>query len=108
MTQQEIFSKNLKTYLHLRNKKQADLCKYLKVSSATVSDWCNEKKMPKMERIGEIADWLNIQITDLFKNDMPDKSKITIYADDELKDLISSYNKANPELRKAALAVLKS
>ena len=38
-----IFSKNLLHFLEINQKSQADLCKYIGVSSATVSDWCNGK-----------------------------------------------------------------
>ena len=108
MTQQEIFSRNLKIYMDMRQKKQADLCKHLQVSSATVSDWCNGKKMPKTERIADIASWLNILVTDLFDESLENQFKLTITADEELKDFIDLYNSATPGLRKAALAVLKS
>lgn len=112
MTQLEIFSKNLCYYLHARQKKQADLCKYMDVSSATVSDWCNAKKMPQTKRIGDIANWLNIQVTDLFDDTLPDESKLTITADDELMNFIELLKNASPEQKRMiyrlADTVLKS
>lgn len=42
-----IFSKKLVYWLERRGKTQADLYKMLGVSSATVSDWCNNKKCQK-------------------------------------------------------------
>ena len=107
MNQLDIFSKNLNYYMNIRGKKQIDLCKYLKVSSATVSDWCNAKKMPKTERIGDIAKWLYIEVTDLFNENKPNENKLTIMTDSELAEIINSYRSASPELRQAALAVLK-
>ena len=108
MTQLEIFSKNLRDYLVLRKKTQADLSKYLSVSSATVSNWCSGIKMPRTTRIADIARWLNIEVTDLFDEAGVNENKLTVIADNELADFIDSYKLANPELRKAALAVLKS
>lgn len=108
MIQLEIFSKNLRYYLSLREKTQADLSKHLSVSSATVSNWCNGLKMPRTTRIADIARWLNIEVTDLFNEAEENENKLTVIADNELADFIESYKLANPELRKAALAVLKS
>ena len=105
MTQLEIFSRNLKFYLDDRKKKQSDLCRYMKVSSATVSDWCNGKKMPQTKRIGDIAKWLSIQVTDLFNDSLPNEKKLTINVDDELVDLIEKYNKATPEQKKMILGL---
>lgn len=68
-TQKELrktFSKNLVFWLKKRSKTQSDLYKKNHVSSATASDWCNAKKMPRIYNIIEIAEWLNIDISDLF------------------------------------------
>ena len=108
MNQLEIFSKNLQFYMTARNKKQADLSRFLHVSSATVSDWCNGKKMPQTKRIGDIASWLNIQVTDLFDESDQNEEKLTIIADSELARFIEAYRSADPALRNAALAVLIS
>ena len=91
-----------------RHKKQADLCKYLKVSSATVSDWCNAKKMPKTQRIGDIANWLHIEVTDLFDESLPNESKLTITADNELVDFIELLKSATPEQQEMILRLAKT
>ena len=108
MTQLEIFSRNLKIYMEARQKKQSDLCKYMNVSSATVSDWCNGKKMPKTQRIGDIANWLHIEVTDLFNDVEPDEKKLTITADSELSELIELLNNATPEQKKTFLQLAKA
>ncbi len=63
-----IFSKNLIYWLNERNKTQADLYKKMNVSSATASDWCNEKIIPRVDKLVIIADWLNIELSDLLEN----------------------------------------
>lgn len=72
-TLREIFAKKLNYYLSLSGKNQADLCKYMSVSSATASDWCNGNKMPRADKIEKIAHWLNVGIGDL----MEDKPELT-------------------------------
>lgn len=64
----KIFSKNLTFWLNERNKTQADLYKQMKVSSATASDWCNEKIIPRVDKLVAIADWLNIELSDLLED----------------------------------------
>lgn len=71
-----IFSKNLVYWLDRRGKTQADLYKMLGVSSATVSDWCNNKKMPKADKLIIIAKWLMIELSDLLEDKEPTDDKI--------------------------------
>lgn len=108
MNKNTVFSKNLRFYMDARGKKQADLCKYLNVSSATVSDWCNGKKMPQTQRIGDIAAWLNIQVTDLFDESEPNENKVTIVADDDLAHFLELYQNATPQARAFARVLLES
>lgn len=63
----KIFSNNLNYWLNKRGKSQADLYKRMGVSSATVSDWCNAKKIPRTDKLCDIAAWLMIEISDLIE-----------------------------------------
>lgn len=67
-----IFSGNLIYWLRYRGKTQADLYKMAGVSSATASDWCNGKKIPRADKIVDIARWLMIEITDLLTEERKD------------------------------------
>ena len=53
------FSKNLLYWLDRRGKNQADLYKKMNVSSATA------KKIPRTDKLVEIANWLMIELSDL-------------------------------------------
>lgn len=70
-----IFSKKLNYWLERRGKTQADLYKRLNVSSATASDWCNSKKMPKADKLVLIAKWLMIELSDLLEDKEPANDK---------------------------------
>lgn len=59
------FTKALKYYMSLNEKKQQDLIHDLKLSSATVSQWVNGKAFPRMDRIEMLAQYFNISTTDL-------------------------------------------
>ena len=67
----DLFAYNLKRWLTKRDKTQADLRRALGVSSATASDWCNGVKMPRSDKIGAIACWLDIETDDLLTSKEP-------------------------------------
>ena len=67
----EIFVKNLRYFMEKKKISQADICRELKVSSATVSDWCNGKKHPRPDAIGRLADLLGIRFSMLTTEDGP-------------------------------------
>lgn len=61
----KIFSSNLNYWLDRRGKTQADLYKKTGTTSATASDWCNAKKIPRTDKLIEIVAWLGIELSDL-------------------------------------------
>lgn len=63
----EVFSDNLDQLLAKQEKTQADLARYMKVSTATASDWCNAHKMPRVDKIKAIANWLHVSMGDLLE-----------------------------------------
>jgi repressor LexA len=62
-----IIASNLNKYLSSRNITQMDLADYMKVSQTTVSNWCNGIKMPRMNKIDKICEYLNIKRSDLME-----------------------------------------
>ena len=59
------FAGKLKQALLLNKKTQADVACYMHVSSATVSDWCNGKKVPRIDKLQVLCAWLNIDMSDI-------------------------------------------
>lgn len=64
----EIFSRNLKKYMELNNKTQADIINDLGLSSSTVSNWCTGQKLPRMNKIEMLANYFGINKSDLIEN----------------------------------------
>ena len=90
----EIFSSNLNKWLNIRGKSQADLYRKMHVSSATASDWCNKKKMPRADKLVEISQWLMIELSDLLedKKNEPTETDLLLYRlkdDEAFMELIS-------------------
>ena len=67
MTNKNIFAKNLKHYMWLKNINQRDLAVALNVSDASVSHWLNGARMPRMEKLQSISLFLGITLHDLLE-----------------------------------------
>lgn len=99
--QRELFAKNLQHFLDSKNKTRVDLAQELGVSSATTSDWLNAKKLPRINKIKHISQWLGISISSLLENNPS-------YSEDDFRQwmhekygtLFDMYDKASPEERK--------
>lgn len=63
-----IFTKQLKYYMDLNGKTQTDLMNDLGLSSSTVSSWCTGTKLPRMGKIQMLADYFNINKSDLIED----------------------------------------
>ena len=103
-TLRAIFAKNLKHYMEQAKRTQTDLCKYMKVSSATVSDWCNGRKMPRADKIQAIAKWLGVNIGDLMQentgyyiNEETARVAQDIFENKELRALFDVQRDMEPE-----------
>ena len=98
------FYKNLRKYMSAEGKTQADLCRYMKISGATASDWYNGVKIPRIDKLQAIADWLGIELSDLL-SDKP-KPDDGYYVDDYVRDL-ARFLHHSPEYRVAFDATRK-
>lgn len=98
------FSKALNYYLSLKGKTQQDLINDLGYSSSTVSQWCNGKNIPRMDRINAIATYLGIDKADLLK-DPEVFSKETFTADPQLVSELLERKPALYDLFKLAITL---
>jgi transcriptional regulator with XRE-family HTH domain len=98
------FAKSLNYYLSLRGKSQQDIINDLGYSSSTVSQWCNGKNMPRMDRMKAIATYLGIDRTDLLK-DPEVFSKENFTADSDLIAELLDRKPALYELFKYAITL---
>lgn len=65
MEHKEVFSKNLQKYMALNGKSRKEVCQALGYSYFTFSDWVNGKKMPRMDKVEQLANYFGIKISDL-------------------------------------------
>ena len=88
--QQRIFSENLQRLLAEKDMTQYRLAEYLGLSKGAISKWCSGNGMPRMSKIEEIANVLNVDksellddVTDTFikKNAIPlGKNRLPVIA----------------------------
>ena len=62
-TNAERFSHNLKKLLSINDKYQQDLVNDLGFNKATVSTWCNGKKIPRLESMLRLAAYFNVSLS---------------------------------------------
>lgn len=63
----EIFSRNLRYYMEKSNKSRKDLCDDLGFVYTTFCDWYNGLKYPRIDKIEMLANYFNIQKSDLIE-----------------------------------------
>lgn len=94
----KVFSNNLKYYMNKRNKKQNDLINDLGLSSSTVSNWCTGEKLPRMDKVQILADYLHINKSDLLEEKSEAIKKDTYYFDNDIKE-IAQFLYENPDYK---------
>lgn len=75
MDNKNIFARNLKYYMALNNKTRRDLEAGLGVSYYTISDWVNGKKYPRMDKVELLANYFNIQKSDLIEEPITEEKE---------------------------------
>ena len=101
-TARETFVKNLRFFMEERGISQADICRVLEVSSATVSDWCSGKKYPRVDAMQRLADLLGIRFSTLTTEggveDYADQMRLeALHQDPRLGMLFDRSRKMKPE-----------
>ena len=68
MSHRVVFSENLKKYMALSGKSRKDICEALGYSYFTFSDWVTGKKMPRMDKVEQLANYFGILKSDLIED----------------------------------------
>ena len=91
----KVFAKNLSNLLARNKKTQADLVADLRLNKSTVSTWVNGTKMPRMNKIEQLANYFGVEKSDLIE----DKSDTNeqYYNDSSVSEYAQAI-KDNPDL----------
>ena len=63
--QRALFAKNLNARMGAQGRTQADVMRAMNVGRATVSEWCRGTKLPRIEKLAELANWLGVSKAEL-------------------------------------------
>lgn len=85
----EIFSRNLNYYMNKYGITRNDLCEQLDLKYMTLSDWINGKTYPRIDKIELLANYFNINKSDLIE-DKTDTTKPTLTQSEQR--LLNNYN----------------
>lgn len=97
------FAKNLNRYLAVNGLSQADLARYMEVSTATAAKWCNAQSMLRIDKIQSLCNWFVIEKTDLLEE--PKNIAKREYAPNEI-ELIEAYRNADMGIRNSVRILL--
>lgn len=86
-----IFSKNLNRIMYEQGKTQADLVRDLGFDKSTVSTWCNGTRLPRMDKVDQLAQYFRCLRSDLIEDKSP-----SYIMDEEAKDY-AQFLHQNPE-----------
>lgn len=91
------FAQNLKNIMQKRSKTQSDLVKDLSFRQATVSDWLNGKKYPRMDKVEKLANYLGVSINELLMQSVFEPPVPAIQLTDQEKSMIKKYRQLNAD-----------
>ena len=115
--ERNIFARNLQRYMDIANKTQKDISETAGVSQATVSEWLNCRKYPRMDKIQKLADYFGIKKSDLIEdkfkgsteNAIKDALRVNrVQGNEELKECIDIFFDLNEEQQDAILRIIRS
>jgi transcriptional regulator with XRE-family HTH domain len=102
MTDEEqkiIFSKNLRKYIALNQKQQTEVSKDIGVNLTTLNMWCRGKSMPGPGKLGTLARYFGIGVSELINESKADSTdeeyqnavKIISENDERFKKIVIGY-----------------
>lgn len=68
MTYQEIFAQNLKRKMEEQGKTHIDLVRDLGIPSPTVTTWTSGMRMPKLDKMQQLADYFHTTVFELIED----------------------------------------
>ena len=74
----KIFSKNLRRLMYEQNKTQIDLINDLGFNKSAVSTWVNGSRLPRMDKVQQLADYFGCLRSDLIEDKQPDAKLLTL------------------------------
>lgn len=81
----EIFSRNLRRLMSENDIDRNTLCENLNFKYSTVSEWISAKKYPRIDKIEILANYFNVNKSDLIEDKTKVESNIELLSKDEIR-----------------------
>ena len=106
----KLFPRILRSYMNRDRLSQKDVAAHVGVSNATVSEWINGKKFPRVDKMQLLSELFGIRMSDLYSPSEPSVPSLRdpgfyVFSDDEMK-LVLAYRAADDRARADALSTL--
>lgn len=82
----KLFSRNLNRFLSANGMTQLELSRRMSVSTATVSEWCTGKKIPRMDKVDKLCEIFGINRSNLIE-DTPNQNIVPISIQELAREL---------------------
>ena len=109
----KIFSRKLIYYMNLRNKTQSDIINDLNINKSAISSWVNGTRLPRMNKIELLANYLHVNISDLIQDNVEDSNYFEFISEDDamfplldIGDIALIYKQSNIENGATHLIIL--
>lgn len=103
----KLIARNLKYYMALNGKTQADLSRDLGISKTSISSWMNGHRIPKVSTIDLFCSYFKIRRSDLMEEKPHgDTLSITLEVRRDEVDLIEKWRNASPAIKEAVKKLL--
>lgn len=98
-----VFSKNLNRLMREKGISQTDIIRDLNINKSTISTWCNGSRLPRMDKVQLIADYLGVLKSDLIEDKITD-----VKEEPELVIINRAMKKMTPDQKKKMMNILKA
>lgn len=103
----ETIANNLKKYIELTGKEQAEIAIDLGINRTTFNQWCVGNNLPSIIMLVELANYFHCTIYDLISDDdIPFDSRFRPYMNEDTLDLVIRYSNAEEWQKKAVNKIL--
>ena len=78
----ETMAKNIRYYMELNHVNAVEMCRIIDVPQSTFSYWLNAKTYPRIDKIEKMANYFQIEKSDLIEERTPSSSKTEVSDED--------------------------
>ncbi len=108
----DTFAKNLRDIMARKGVTQKDIAQHFNITTSIVSDWCNAKKYPRVDKMQMLADYFDVLKSDLTE-DKTERTELDDYLEGlrtrpEMKMLFNITKNATKEEVEKAVKIIET